>query len=74
MRRASLVPAEGKQEENASEVAEVPTSSPEAESRPKRANIMTNLPPQDMEGISELGRDGKTQNLKNLLAGLCRLT
>jgi len=57
MRRASLVPAEGKQEENASEVAEVPTSSPEAESRPKRANIMTNLPPQDMEGISELGRD-----------------
>src|ERR1700731_1367668 len=27
MRRASLVPAEGKQEENASEVAEVPTSS-----------------------------------------------
>ncbi|CAO3684681.1 unnamed protein product [Umbelopsis vinacea] len=57
MRRASLVAAAGsKQEESTNEVVEPPNSSPEIE-RPKRANIMTNLPPQDMEGISELGRE-----------------
>lgn len=66
MRRASLVAAAGsKQEESTNEVVEPPNSSPEIE-RPKRANIMTNLPPQDMEGISELGREGKVYRILNL--------
>ncbi|KAI9284604.1 hypothetical protein BC943DRAFT_325200 [Umbelopsis sp. AD052] len=56
IRRASLAAA--KPEENSNPPAELaPAISEHERSSSRRANIMTNLPPQDMEGISELGRD-----------------
>ncbi|KAI8579825.1 hypothetical protein K450DRAFT_240528 [Umbelopsis ramanniana AG] len=55
IRRASLA---AKPEESINPPAELaPAVSDHERSSSRRANIMTNLPPQDMEGISELGRD-----------------
>jgi hypothetical protein len=57
IRRASLAAA--KPDESINPPAELaPAISDNERSSSRRANIMTNLPPQDMEGISELGRDG----------------
>jgi hypothetical protein len=59
MRRASLTATANKAQDGAIEPTDQQPK-PNTEGDPShRPRIMTNLPPQDMEGISELGRDGK---------------
>lgn len=63
MRRASLTAAANKAQDGAIEHNDdQPVKSNTDSDATNRPRIMTNLPPQDMEGISELGRDGKLED------------
>lgn len=68
MRRASLTAAANKAQDGVIEPNDDQQPKPNTEGdMPNRPRIMTNLPPQDMEGISELGRDGKQNGIDEWL-------